>query len=190
MFANGLAHRLGQHGYHLPTDVYKESAREVFQLLISEPSPRRPIQRAPDMQLVFRHDCLCVSHPCKAFPPPLLFPCEIAAAQVDFLGEVDEGKEVLLFFWFFPCLYCPSLLQKQLYSVHGSVCQVIDAVVDVCGSGLNGWCPRHSVLRVFWAPGLFTLLWFLPRGVSCSSFPCLLSKSAFQDIDLKIGRRT
>jgi hypothetical protein len=59
MFANGLAHRLGQHGYHLPTDVYKESAREVFQLLISEPSPRRPTQRVPDMQLVFRHDCLC-----------------------------------------------------------------------------------------------------------------------------------
>ena len=58
MFANGLAHRLGQHGYALPTDVYKESAREVFQLLISEPSPRRPLRQTPNMQLVFRHDCL------------------------------------------------------------------------------------------------------------------------------------
>ena len=63
MFANGLAHRLGQHGFHIPTDVYKESAREVFQLLISEPSPRRSIQRAPDLQLVFRHDCLYVPYP-------------------------------------------------------------------------------------------------------------------------------
>lgn len=59
MFANGLAHRLGQHGYHIPTDVYKESAREVFQLLISDPSPRRMPQRTQDLQLVFRHDCLC-----------------------------------------------------------------------------------------------------------------------------------
>jgi hypothetical protein len=58
MFANGLAHRLGQHGFHIPTDVYKESAREVFQLLISEPSPRRNVQRVQDLQLVFRHDCL------------------------------------------------------------------------------------------------------------------------------------
>ena len=75
MFANGLAHRLGQHGYHLPTDVYKESAREVFQLLISEPSPRRPVQRAPDMQLVFRHDCLCAPS-----PPHLTLRCLTAAA--------------------------------------------------------------------------------------------------------------
>lgn len=61
MFANGLAHRLGQHGYHIPTEIYKESAREVFQLLISEPSPRRTAARPQDLQLVFRHDCLCVS---------------------------------------------------------------------------------------------------------------------------------
>jgi hypothetical protein len=60
MFANGLAHRLGQHGFHIPTDVYKESAREVFQLLISEPNPTRCVARAPDLQLVFRHDCLYV----------------------------------------------------------------------------------------------------------------------------------
>nr|BAV58266.1 hypothetical protein [Ulva partita]BAV58267.1 hypothetical protein [Ulva partita]BAV58270.1 hypothetical protein [Ulva partita] len=68
MFANGLAHRLGQHGYHIPTDVYKESAREVFQLLISEPSPRRTIARPQDLQLVFRHDCLalgCLVPSCK-----------------------------------------------------------------------------------------------------------------------------
>lgn len=67
MFANGLAHRLGQHGYHIPTDVYKESAREVFQLLISDPSPRRVPQRTQDLQLVFRHDCLC--DPSSAISP-------------------------------------------------------------------------------------------------------------------------
>ena len=72
MFANGLAHRLGQHGYALPTDVYKESAREVFQLLISEPSPRRPLRQTPNMQLVFRHDCLYAHSQLTVVPPSAL----------------------------------------------------------------------------------------------------------------------
>lgn len=58
MFANGLAQRLAQHGHQVPPDLYKASAREVFQLMTSEPAGA--VQTDKELQLVFRHDCLCV----------------------------------------------------------------------------------------------------------------------------------
>ena len=57
-FANGLAHRLAQAGFHVPAETFTAASREVFRLMTAK-LPTGPAVHTRELQLVFRHDCLC-----------------------------------------------------------------------------------------------------------------------------------